>query len=469
MVRRLLDTMLCLFVGVLLFVSSFAPSIATEMTHYETFIQDRHGHLISGYTELEWKDDASVSGRICVYEAANFAAWVTGDFFAGRDDNVPLGSIKVEGHRIGSDRVQVRLIPEASLPKRVRKIFPSKSLKLLATQEVGRIYLNPPLVFKDGWSTHPQESGPYEESHEFKITLGRIPDSLPSVKPDEIVILSSPNGVEREFDLTTVGKMTPEQALSIFARSPPAEPIVPGFLWLVYQPKKRSEIAKFLERFQGASLYSTPQSDCGAPYVQDGIQVPPMLEFYIAYHLQISGLVEHADADYSPLDPGITAVHISGSPVASLLEDTTIAISDKSYKLASIFDDAVRAFVKIKRPAFKGNWEFRAPSSGSPLIYRTEIVGPSISRCQKNGWEKFVLQMMPTTYSDDGTPSLLVNVIEGYRAPGSLDKRPPDARFDHPLTDDQMRAIQDDLISFLNKRGFGNVSKEADLSIACPL
>jgi hypothetical protein len=80
--------------------------------------------------------------------------------------------------------------------------------------------------------------------------------------------------------------------------------------------------------------------------------------------------------------------------------------------------------------------------------------------------------MMPNAWASfDGSPGLIVNVIEGFEAPGPLNQRPPDTRFkENPLNDDRLGKIQEAFVDFLRRRGFASDdSTPANLGNPCPL
>lgn len=67
---------------------------------------------------------------------------------------------------------------------------------------------------------------------------------------------------------------------------------------------------------------------------------------------------------------------------------------------------------------------------------------------------------------------MLIQVVDGYAAPGSFAERPSDTRFkDNPLNDDQLGKIQDAFFDFLvgQKVGFPDPANPNASTSACNL
>jgi hypothetical protein len=205
------------------------------------------------------------------------------------------------------------------------------------------------------------------------------------------------------------------------------------------------------------------------------INVPRGLEYFSARKLQVSGLVLSAHPMFSPnklLAPPFQVFEQSNRVLAEILRGS-LSNDDKLQKLTRLFDGWLYGFLHAKRPTFVGHWETARRNGGSPLIYRTQVVGPTVSRCQKTGWEMFDLQIIPTSI-DETRSTIMMQVVEGYEAPGALKRRPPDGRFkDNPLNDAQLARIQEAVAAFFGRHGFiqeeSPENDEAQRNEACSL
>jgi hypothetical protein len=479
-------------------LSGFGPANA-DRRHYQAWISGGKTGTLSGYAELDWSDDGNVSGHICVYEAARFAAW-TGTDWPDSSRNLDLGVVRVHGQIRGASphppkppsfewpstlkaKADLHLaLPEGPIRERLDGVIKEGPIEF-DYGEVSHGYLNPPLWTRRGWQTPEPPAPPSDDQAETNESGSKTRTSSPfGVRLTEIDGIAENQSVEvrrkrrgkREIKLARLAKMNPNQAFAFLARNVPTEPIVPGFVWLIYEPEKRDAINRFLAQFPGAQLPEAPQPSCGAPVIQDGINVQHLLEHYIAARLVSSGLVRYAGPDFSPLSPPVEALGIKGTRVAAILEHAGFSIEQKSDQLATYFSSQLAAFVRYKRPRFPERWEISRRNSGAPMIYRAEVIGAVVSQCQSTGWESFTVQIMPSSWAlSDGSPGVVVNVIEGFESPGPINQRPSDARFkENPLNDDRLSRIQEAFVDFLRRRGFNSAdrtSDEGELSPPCRL
>ena len=264
--------------------------------------------------------------------------------------------------------------------------------------------------------------------------------------------------------------MSPKQALSFIAKNKWDENIAATVVHLIYKPANRAKIAEYVSQYGGLVRFDEPPPpDCGVPYVEDDIRVAALLEFYFARKLQTSGLVARAYPDELPRTPPFITISLRAIELTNTIKSDSLEIDEKDHDIETFFDKVVRKFLTAKRPTFKGPWQVEIRNSGSRFAYRWEIVGPSISACERTGWEKFNLQVI-MNLSD--SPEVLIQVVDGYAAPGSFAERPSDTRFkDNPLNDDQLGKIQDAFFDFLvgQKVGFPDPANPNASTSACNL
>jgi hypothetical protein len=423
--------------GTLIVIAMILPLAAlAQSTYYSAFFELGDASA-SGYAALDQHPDGRVVGKLCAY-----------------DDMQSLGTINIEGVR-RSNTLIVKFAPDQKAARtKLKTILPTNAITLIRTTEKPDYNLGNLLGQGPGWQT--KESGdekPYFNFVEVRSDLGPEPQ-------DRYARLSGARSTK--FDLMHFDGLSPQQAFSLTLKTKWDEVIAPGTVHLIYKPSERKKISQFLTQFGNLVQFEGPAPpDCGAPFVEDTIDVYALLEFYFARRLQASGLVARAYPEELPRTPPFTPVPVRATELSNVIKDESHDFDERFVRIGAFFDAQLQKFVAEKRPRFQGPWQVTLKKSGSRAVYRWEVVGASISSCKRSGWEKFDIQIA-LTLSDRIEVSL--QVVEAYQAPGSLAERPPDARFkDNPLTDEQMQKIQDGFYDFLVRQGV--VFKNPDFPI----
>jgi hypothetical protein len=250
----------------------------------------------------------------------------------------------------------------------------------------------------------------------------------------------------------------------------------PGVVAVVYEPKRRAEIEQFLAK-EGGGAHFGPLAppDCGAPYVSDEVAVPGLLEFYYARLLQRSRLVLTSYPVVEGAGPEFFALRTVWKPVKAILADASLGIDQKDLKISNFIEPKIKAFFLARRPEFTGSGEMTRLNGGTPFVYRLQIVGPRFTVCDRKGWEKLVLQLIPMVgLAADGELGFVFQFEEGFFAPGALDRRPDDARFrENRIEDGALTELQGIMGRYLQQHGFvsdeGAADEPAATEVACRL
>ena len=312
-----------------------------------------------------------------------------------------------------------------------------------------------------GWETR--------DSDNVYVRFAEIGAEIKPLKQDRYARLAGPHS--SKFDLARLDTLSPEQAVSLTARTKWDELISPTTVLLVYRPGARGKLVEFLKQYGDLARFNgPPPPDCGAPFVEEEITVAALLEFYFARKLQNSGLVARAYPLELPRTPPFITMDLRSLELTNKLKSEVITLNEKDRSIGTFFDTQLREFLVAKRPQFNTPWEVIFRNSGSILAYRWQVVGASISTCEHNRWEKFDIQVILILGE---APAVMIQVVEGYEAPSSFAQRPSDARFkENPLNDDRLAEIQNRFYGFLVKHevglpSFGTPSSE--WTIACNL
>jgi hypothetical protein len=287
---------------------------------------------------------------------------------------------------------------------------------------------------------------------------------------------------EQKFKLSNYDSLTKEQVLALEARNPPYTfdgGYEPGEVLALVPRTRLHDLRRFLKAEGGGGAFEDPSDEaCGAPFVQLDISVPPLLELYYARKLQVSGLVVTAYPVSIGAGVGFDSIGVRDKRIVQLISSADVELKQKDEELWTMILGNVRAFVEARRPDFreKGTIARLQRGGGQVLVYRMEIEGPAITECTRNLWEKVVLQVIPATTATD--PShvrdelpLLFQFQEGFFAPGSLDRRPDDARInENRIPDGRLEGLQERLYGFLVTRGFSKDQSTAiNSDVACKL
>jgi hypothetical protein len=156
-----------------------------------------------------------------------------------------------------------------------------------------------------------------------------------------------------------------------------------------------------------------------------------------------------------------------------LFRASEVTLEDKDQQLWKMISQNLQAFIQARRPDFKQSGTIERLQHGNQVFaYRIEIVGPALSECTRNRWEKLLLQIIPQGISNTDTVNLLLQFQEGFFAPGSPDRRPDDARLEeNRISDGPLEQLQERLGGFLLTRGFSHIEDYGVVSsdVVCKL
>jgi hypothetical protein len=107
-----------------------------------------------------------------------------------------------------------------------------------------------------------------------------------------------------------------------------------------------------------------------------------------------------------------------------------------------------------------------------PFIYQFDIVGPALT-CNRDQWERIVVQfaILPDRV-DKRDVSLVLQIQEGFFAPGKEKQRPDDKRLKENRPDDEsLKDIQLTMLQFFNTIGLKDedIGKPDKNSIRCKM
>jgi hypothetical protein len=289
--------------------------------------------------------------------------------------------------------------------------------------------------------------------------------------------IMSEDGPISRYDLRNYDSLTKEEVLALeIQRGPYISDggYERGVVFAVLAPDRLDDLRSFLTEDGGGADFEKPSFDaCGAPHVRVQISVPPLLEFYYARKIQLTGLVATAYPNALGAGPAFDSLTISDKKLADLFNASDVDAREKDQQLWAMIVRNVRAFVQERRPEFQASGTIaRLQRGGGQLFaYRMEIVGPALAECSRNRWEKLLLQVIPQGMMR-GEVDLLFQFQDGFFAPGSLDQRPDDARIqENHIPDGSLERLQELLGGFLVARGFKQSDDGTPTSsdVACKL
>lgn len=429
----------------------FIPSaLRAANSYYNVVMSGSDGTTeVLGYAEMDWDNNGRIAGRICAYEDT-----------AKDDRNLrsDLGVVSVEGVNFRNGKAELNLKLDASAKSStLGSLIPDHPIAVIQYGSGAPNYKYVPEAII-GWFNFVKASETSKSADKLSLALEPITRKLIREGRFAHIVKRSRGGkkIIRRFDLSAFDTMTVEQALAIRARTKFDELVAPGAVLVKYEPARRAEIIAYLGKFRGlAKLVDTPPPNCGAPHVDDIVDVPPLLEFYFARQLVLSNLFITAFPEIYPKSPPFEPITTGLRSISEIFTDASLQLEQKSNRLGGIFEKEILSFLNAKRPRFAGRWELEPRTSGAPLGYRVRVVGAMTSQCERDGWEMFDVQFIPSNLEPGGRLSLLLQVVEGYEAPGELKERPSDKRFeDNKLKDDRLSKIQGALVQHLKGRGF---------------
>jgi hypothetical protein len=448
-----------LFCGLLTTVAYGQPS------YYEVRISGKavgYNDLTLGYANLNWADPPQAHGDLCVTGAdkgKKFWPKVYLQVIYTRPNIIKLATSPTALFKVRAETIILR--------RSYSHLFDSSN------------------IFVPAWEYIYQGT---------TFTFNRIPNDLRSLSLsswgyDDVYyqIIRTPERVTAaKFRLNNYDTLSKKQVLAFEATNPPhvalespseATPsevsktrFEKGKVSAVVPRSRLSDLRRFLIA-EGGGVFEDPSNDaCGAPYVELEITVSSLLEFYYARKLQASGLVVTAYPRPLGAGPGFDAVDVD-KQTEELISSVDVKFQEKQKQLSNIVIRNVRAFVEARRPGFKGKGHVTLLQGGQFLAFRMEIVGPALSECTRNRWEKLVLQIMPTTALLN--MQWMYQFQEGFFAPGNLDFEPDDTRFqENRIPDGSLQKLQEVFGGFFADRGLsaGNSQDEAKNSdIDCRL
>jgi hypothetical protein len=441
-----------MLLGCLLPALSYAEP---PLSYYEASISSE-GHERHGYANLDWSDPDNVHGDLCLMS---------------RDKGAKAIKLPLRGTNRKTGELSLTIPPIAGIT------FPPQPFVLTRSSDFPLFELASKRVTR--WFYYGSLE---DESKLFEVDLIRIPSELGSVRyssgsDDMSYGIMPEDGPTYRYDLSNYDSLTKEEVLALETQRYPYISdggYERGVVLTVLTPDRLDDLRSFLAEDGGGADFENPSFDaCGAPYVQVRISVPPLLEFYYARKLQLTGLVMTAYPYALGAGPSFDSLSISDKKLADLFTASDIDAKEKDQQLWAMIVRNVRAFVQERRPEFQGSGTIaRLQRGGGQLFaYRLEIVGPALSECSRNRWEKLLLQVIPQGIIR-GEVDLLFQFQDGFFAPGSLDQRPDDARIqENHIPDGRLERLQELLGGFLIAQGFkpSDDGTPSSSDVACKL
>ena len=443
-----------MLLGCLLPATSYAEP---TLSYYEASISSE-GHERHGYANLDWSDPDNVHGDLCL---------MSGDKGA-KPIKLPL-----RGTNQKTGELSLTIPPIADIT------FPPQPFVLTRIGDFPLFELANKKVVR--WVSYGSLG---DDSKLFEVDLVRIPSKLGAVhyhsssgSDDTSYGIMSDDGPDYRYDLSNYDSLTKEEVLAIEAKRYPYISdggYERGVVLAVLTPDRLDDLRSFLVEEAGGADFEKPSFDaCGAPYVQVQISVPPLLEFYYARKIQLTGLVVTAYPNALGAGPAFDSLGIADKKLADLFNASDIDAREKDQQLWAIIVRNVRAFVQERRPEFQASGTIARLQRGGGqfFAYRIEIVGPALSECSRNRWEKLLLQVIPQGIFR-GDVELIFQFQDGFFAPGSLDQRPDDSRIqENRIPDGSLERLQELLGGFLVARGFkpSDDGTPTSFDVACKL
>lgn len=423
------------------------------LSYYEASVSSE-GHERHGYANLDWSDPDNVHGDLCLL---------------GGDKGAEPIKLPLRGTNRKTGELSLTIPPIAGIT------FPPQPFVLTRSSDFPLFDLANKGVIR--WVYFG------DDSKLFEVDLIRIPSELGAVhyhssgSDDVSYGIMSEDGPTYRYDLSNYDSLTKEQVLALEAKHYPYISdggYERGVVLAVLTPDRLDDLRSFLAEEAGGADFEKPSFDaCGAPYVRVEISVPPLLEFYYARKIQLTGLVVTAYPNALGAGPAFDSLSIADKKLADLFNASDIDAREKDQQLWAMIVRNVRAFVQERRPEFQASGTIARLQRGGGqfFAYRIEIVGPSLAECSRNRWEKLLLQVIPQGINR-GDVDLLFQFQDGFFAPGSLDQRPDDARIqENRIPDGSLAKLQELLGGFLVARGFkpSDDSTPSGSDVACKL
>jgi hypothetical protein len=261
-----------------------------------------------------------------------------------------------------------------------------------------------------------------------------------------------------DFDLRHYDRFTPEMAIRFEQKNgfqPSEAGYQSGAIKIFIARNKLNRFSQFIRKLdRNIKFFTNPLHNCGAPVLLLEMRVPPLLEFYYTRKFQASGLVLSAyPAVYFAADPGLEVLTQSSGKAYEILIDPQLKASEIDRRLSEYLRNELVEFAKYRRRTF--NSLGRISELKSPLLtFRFQIIGPSLTTCNRGTWDKLVVQFIPRPSSVEKGAADFLFQISGFTAPGS-GQRPADERFREKRLDDEvLKELQDLLGAYLAQKGW---------------
>jgi len=429
-----------------------------QISYYQVMISDpRPYEYRTGYGRLDWSNRENVRGELCL------------DRGEKRSDPIRL-AVQGKNPRDGELLLNIPAIPGLTFAAQPFR-FTRGSSALFTTTERTTTAWDYFLPSSGDPGEDEKQPRPYVDS----VTLTQIPSELRflAIRPetgDASYRIGSASGPK--YALSNYDRLSKEQVLALErARRPHVSDggHEQGVVLAVVRRDALKKLRDFLSAEGGGATFEDPSFQaCGAPFVMLSVEVAPLLEFYYARKLQVTGLVISAFVKALGAGPSFSYLGIDDRRFVRLLDG--LDLSSQHQQLWTLLLGHVRAFVDARRPDFqpRGTISRLERGNGQAFAYRMELTGPALSECTRNRWEKLILQILVQNISINGNIFLVFQIQEGFFAPGSLDRRPDDSRLrENRISDGELEQLQDRLLGFLVARGFfaedGNTSANADV------
>jgi hypothetical protein len=293
----------------------------------------------TGHGRLDWSNRENVRGELCLDR--------------GKKRSAPIRlAVQGKNPRDGELLLNIPAIPGLTFGTQPL-MFTRGSSGLFDTSE--RITTR--------WDYFFPSSGNPDEDEKPKpyidlVTLMQIPSELRSlaIHPetgDAFYRIDSASGPK--YPLSNYDRLSKEQVLALErGRRPHVSDggYEQGVVLAVVRRDALTRLRDFLSAEGGGATFEEPSFQaCGAPFVMLSIEVPPLLEFYYARKLQVTGLVISAFVNALGAGPSFSYLSIDNRRLVRLLDG--LDLSSQHQQLWTLLLGHVRAFVDARRPDFQ--------------------------------------------------------------------------------------------------------------------
>jgi hypothetical protein len=228
----------------------------------------------------------------------------------------------------------------------------------------------------------------------------------------------------------------------------------PGKLKIAFNPDRLSDVQKWLRAQPDRLAFETaiPPNTCGADIVFAALSVPPLLEFFYARRLQLSGLVLGAYPVVLGAGPDMLFISTKAAAITRVFFDQNSSLLERDQAVRRRILEIIDAFVVRRRPDFMQVGRVERLETGQPFAIRLRLVGPSLTSCDAARWERLLFQAMLVP-GEANAVTMMIQIQEGFFAPGR--QLPSDARFNENRIDDgPLQSLQSLMAGFFIDQGF---------------